>query len=138
MSVPTSKFIKSANVYLDGSEIKVECVFEDEEGFSCVLVYREYGNETISVKEYHKNNTFPMSVDVGDPDKYTFAVFGKSGNNIDERPIMSGRAVPATTSPTSGGTTSPSSSGMRHISLHIRNQQLSIQLSQELLLELLP
>ena len=121
MSVPTSKFIKSASIYLDGSEVKVECVFEDEEGVSCVLVYREYGNETISVKEYHK---FPMSVDVGDPDKYSFAVFGKSGNTIDERPIVSGRAVPATTSPTSGGTTSSSSSGMRHISLHIRNQHV--------------
>ena len=118
MSVPTSKFIKSASVYFDGSEIKVECVFEDEEGVSCVLVYREYGSETISVEECHK---FPMSVDVGDPDKYTFAVFGKSGNNIDERPIMSGRAVPATTSPTSGGTISPSSSGIYEARI-LRNQ----------------
>ena len=118
MSVPTSKFIKSACVYLDGSAVKVECVFEDEEeGVSCVLVYREYGSETITVEEHHKNNTFPKSVDISDPAKYTFAVFGKRGYTIDERPIMSGRAVPATTSPVSGGTTSPSS-GMRHISLH--------------------
>ena len=75
-------------------------MFEDEEEpVSCVLVYREYSDETITVKEYHKGTEFPQSVAVGDPDRYTIAVFGKNGYDIDETPIVSGRAEPATASP---------------------------------------
>ena len=104
-------------------------MFEDEEEpVSCVLVYREYSDETITVKEYHKGTKFPQSVAVGDPDKYTFAVFGKNGYDIDETPIVSGRAEPITTS---------SNSGMKIYSSRVEKSHLIFQMSQGLLLGLL-
>ena len=78
---------------LTGSRVKIDCVFKDIEEASCVVVYREYGNVNIQVKEYLKNDTeFPLHIDIDDnPEKYTFAVFGKNNSDIDERPITKTR-----------------------------------------------
>ena len=61
-------------------------------GASCVLVYRECGNNTIVVKEYPQNTVFPYTVAVdGDLENYTFAVFGRNNSYFDERPILTTR-----------------------------------------------
>ena len=74
---------------LTGSRVKIDCVFKDNIEASCVIVCREYGKVNIRVEEYLKNDTeFPLHMDIGDnPEKYTFAVFGKNNSDIDERPI---------------------------------------------------
>ena len=70
----------------------VRCEFKDGvEDVSCVLVYREYGNETILHKEFPRGTEFPAPVDVADPGKYTFAIFGKNSSNIDEQPFTAQR-----------------------------------------------
>ena len=88
----TSEFLKHASVQFEELNlVKVECYFKDGiEDASCVLVYREYGNKMLVVKEYQQNSTvFPKSVTVdGTNIYYTFAVFGKSGSVMDERPLI--------------------------------------------------
>ena len=83
--------------YLSSSEVQIEC--DDIDGSSCVLVYREYGNKTLVVKEYPQNTVFPVTLTVdGDPENYTFAIFGKRGSDINERPIVEGKVtIPVTT-----------------------------------------
>ena len=90
--------------YQSGSEVQIECEFKEGiDRASCVLVYREYGNETLVVKEYPQNTVFPVTLTVdGDPENYTFAIFGKSGSDIDKRPILEERVnIPGTTTSTS-------------------------------------
>ena len=94
-SVPqsTSEFLKTASVLpVEKSNlVKVDCHFKDGiENASCVLVYREYGNQTLVLKEYQQNSTiFPESVIVyGTNNNYTFALFGKNGSVMDERPLI--------------------------------------------------
>ena len=102
-SVPQSmsEILKNASVQFEESNlVKVDCCFKDGiEDASCVLVYREYGNKTLVVKEYHQNSTiFPESVIVGDTNNnYTFAVFGKNGSDMDKRPLVAvaGVEIPA-------------------------------------------
>ena len=89
----TSEFLKHASVQFEELNlVKVECYFKDGiKDASCVLVYREYGNKTLVVKEYQQNSTvFPKSVTVdGTNNNYTFALFGKNGSVMDERPLVS-------------------------------------------------
>ena len=96
-------------MYFSGSDIHIFCSFKDITGdVSCVLVYREYGNTTITVREFKNEETW-SNISLSDPDKYTFAVFGKNGSDIDQRPILSSRGLTsATTSPTD--TTTPTRS----------------------------
>ena len=83
---------------------------EGIERASCVLVYQEYGNKTLVVKEYPQNNTdLTVAVD-DDLQEYTFAIFGKNDYMIDKRPIFAGRAmvnpettIPSTTTSTNSG-----------------------------------
>ena len=83
----SSKFLRNATMYFSGSEIYIFCSFKDIAGdVSCVLVYREYGNTTITVREFPKNEK-TWSISITDSEKYTFAVFGKNGSDIDQRPI---------------------------------------------------
>ena len=101
-SVPqsTSEFLKNISVRFEESNlVKVECFFKDGiEDASCVLVYKEYGNNTLVVEEYQQNSMFPVNVTVDDTNNnYTFAVFGKNGSVMDERPFS---AVPAVEIPT--------------------------------------
>ena len=95
LTAAVSQYIERASVsYQSGSEVQIECKFKEAiERASCVLVYREYGNKTLVVKEYPQNNTvFPVTLTVdGDPENYTFAIFGMSGSDIDERPIVERR-----------------------------------------------
>ena len=89
-----SHVLKFATViYLNELVVIISCEFKEGiERASCVLVYREYGNKTLVVKEYPQNTVFPVTLTVdGDPENYTFAIFGKRGSDIDERPIVEGR-----------------------------------------------
>jgi hypothetical protein len=90
---PASLFIENAIIYLNGSEVQIECMLKDDiVGASCVLVYRECGNNTIVVKEYPQNTVFPVPVTVdGDLENYTFAIFGRNSSYFDERPILTTR-----------------------------------------------
>ena len=105
---PSSKFLKNATIYYNESAIELVCIFKDIAGdVSCVLVYREYGNTTITVRELSKNEE-TLSISLSDPDKYTFAVFGKNGSDFEKRPILSSRGLTsATTSPTDITETTP-------------------------------
>ncbi|CAI8047490.1 hypothetical protein GBAR_LOCUS26247, partial [Geodia barretti] len=68
--------------------VQMRCGFKEGiEGASCVLVYREHGNKTLVVEEYPLNTVFPVILTV-DGDQYTFAVFGKSSFDLEERPIV--------------------------------------------------
>ncbi|CAI7992172.1 hypothetical protein GBAR_LOCUS937, partial [Geodia barretti] len=99
-----SQFLNNGSLYWNGTAVKVNCKFKEGiEGASCVLVYREYGNKTLVVEEYPQNTVFPVTLTVGgDLEKYTFAIFGKNGSRVDERPIITGRvSVTETTTPTS-------------------------------------
>lgn len=89
MSEPTSSILKGASVSLNGTMVTVDCEFEEsvEDGVSCVVVFREYGNKTIVVEEYHQNTVFPVSLTVSDSLNYTFAVFGKNDSSFDHEPI---------------------------------------------------
>ena len=91
--------------YQSGSEVQIGCEFKESiERASCVLVYREYGNKTLVVKEYPQNTVFPVTLTVdGDPENYTFAIFGKRGSDIDERPIVEGRVRISSTVATTPG-----------------------------------
>ena len=69
--------------------VTISCEFTDFiEGVSCVLVYREYTKSILVVEEYPVNTVFPVTVMVDDPNNYTFAIFGKKGFDIDERPML--------------------------------------------------
>ena len=90
-------------LYLNGSAVFVTCEFKEGiEGASCVLVYREYGNETLVVVEYPQNSTvFPVTLTVdGGLENYTFAVFGKHGPYLEERPIVMRHVQVIRTTPT--------------------------------------
>ena len=133
---------------LPNTAIELVCIFNDIAGdVSCVLVYREYGNTTITVRELSKNEE-TLSISLSDPDKYTFAVFGKSGSDIDQRPIISSRGLTsATTSPTDTTETTSTKSTVGSASkyntvifVHVYNHAIIItiyyhQIIQELLLE---
>ena len=110
LTVAESQYIERASVsYLSGSEVQIECEFKEGiERASCVLVYREYGNKTLVVNEYPQNTVFPVTLTVdGDPENYTFAIFGKRSSDIDERPIVEGR-VRIPTTPSTSPTRTPS------------------------------
>ena len=88
----TSHVLKSASVQVvvESDLVIVECEFEDNiEGASCVLVYRQYDSDMLIVKEYFQNSMFPATVTVSNLTSYTFAVFGKRGDEIEERSFMS-------------------------------------------------
>ena len=108
-----SQFLKNANVTcLNESAVIIRCEFKDGmERASCVLVYREYGNKTLVVTSTNLTVTvLPVNLTGYDPEKYTFAIFGKNNLTMDKRPIFAGRAqrtTPSTTTPTTSGKLSP-------------------------------
>ena len=54
---------------------------------SCVLVYREYDNTTLTVREYSQFSQLSITLSVDKPESYTFAIFGKNGDSeIEEHP----------------------------------------------------
>ena len=85
----TSNFLKNSSVEFNDTLVSIECEFIDNiEGASCVLVYREKSNQTLTVKEYPQDTDFPVTVTVDYPENYTFAIFGKQGSIIDQTPGM--------------------------------------------------
>ena len=56
--------------------------------------------------EYPHSTEFPVNVTVDNPERYTFAVFGKNGADIDEEPVIAVRLEAVKTPPT------PTSPGM--------------------------
>ena len=92
--------MKNASILLSGSEVKIVCEFIDNAmDVTCVVVYRKYGNDSIQRREYSQITDFPVTVVIdGDPEKYTFAVFGKRGSDIDQMPIRAERVQSTRTS----------------------------------------
>ena len=87
----TSISLQHNSVQKNGSVFKIWCTFkEGVEGASCVVVYREYDNKTLVVEEYPQNSDFPVNFTVDHPNetKYTLAVFGKNGSDIDKKPYF--------------------------------------------------
>ncbi|CAI8035406.1 hypothetical protein GBAR_LOCUS19876 [Geodia barretti] len=99
-----SRFLKSGSeLFLTGTAVTVRCEFKEGiEGASCVLVYREYGNKILVVEEYPQNTVFPVTLTVdGDPEKYTYAIFGRSNSDFDGRPIVTKKFQVQVSMPTS-------------------------------------
>ena len=92
-------------------------------GASCVLVYREYGNETLVVVEYPRSTDFPVTLTVdANLENYTFAAFGKDGSSVDERPVITERlsVIMASTPPTTTATTvSTTTSGISIVTVRV-------------------
>ena len=114
-----SQYVERASVsYLSGSVVQIECEFKEGiERASCVVVFRDDGNKILIVKEYPQNTVFPVTLTVdGDPKNYTFAIFGKRGTDIDERPIVEGRVsiIPRKTASTSPTRTPSGMCGLMH------------------------
>ena len=87
----TSISLEGSNVQKNGSVFKIWCAFKEGiERASCVVVYREYDSKTLVVKEYPQNSDFPVNFTVDHPNetKYTLAVFGKNGFDIDKNPYL--------------------------------------------------
>ena len=90
-----------SQLYLNGSAVFVTCEFKESiEGASCTLVYREYGDEKLVVVEYPQNTDFPVTLTVGSGQSYTFAIFGKHGSDLEERPIVMRHVQVIRTTPT--------------------------------------
>ena len=94
--------MNAASIVVSGSVVWIGCEFEEGiEGASCALVYREYGNKTLVVVEYPQNSTvFPMTLTVDSGQYYTFAIFGKHGSDLEERPIVMRHVQVIRTTPT--------------------------------------
>lgn len=94
--------LQSASLQISGSKVEIKCEFDKNSKYSsCVLIYREYGNETIRRIEYPQSSAvFPVTLTaptgVGSWCNHTFALFGKNSSNFDERPIAT--LVPCSTS----------------------------------------
>ena len=85
--ITSSTFLESASISLSGSsEVTVDCkVANGYPEASCVLVYREYDNTTLTVRDYSQFSQFSMTLSVDKPENYTFAIFGKN-SEIEEHP----------------------------------------------------
>ena len=85
-----SIFLKRAELSRDGSEVTIRCEFADEyPEASCVLIYREYNKTKLTVIEYEHSTVFPVSENVPNSERYTFAVFGKNGvEKVEEEPVL--------------------------------------------------
>ena len=103
-----STFLKAADLSINESSIIIRCKFADEYPEAlCVLVYRRYSDPYLTVKEYDSSTEFPISIPVNDTEKYTFAVFGKNGEDrIEAEPVIKLMYPPS--SMTSPPTTMPS------------------------------
>ena len=85
-----SSSVKKASISRNGSEVTVDCaVAAGYPEASCVLVYREYGNSTLTVRDFPLLPVFSIKLPVNTPDNYTFAIFGKNGDSeIEEKPAF--------------------------------------------------
>ena len=83
-------YLNDANISLSGSStIDIDCEFSEAyPQASCVLVYREYDSPLLTVVDISQIFDFPLSLTLDDPKKYTFALFGKDGPLIEEKPLV--------------------------------------------------
>ena len=80
----------------------IDCEFsEDCPLTSCVLIYREYNNSTLTVIDYNPTTTvFPVTLTVGQPEKFTFAIFGRNcDGELEEKPAKTLKSNAVTTYP---------------------------------------
>ena len=86
----SSNYLTRVVLSVSGSKVNVTCEFEDDyPEASCVLFYKEYNDTRLTEKEYDRSDEFPVTIYVDNSERYTFAVFGKNGNNeIDEEPVV--------------------------------------------------
>ena len=79
-SISTSMFLERVGIHRNGSEVTVDCaVSNDYPDASCVLVYRESDNPTLTVRDFPNLAIFSITLHVDRPESYTFAVFGRNG-----------------------------------------------------------
>ena len=99
-----STFLKSAKISKIGSEVTITCEFAD--GYheaSCVLIYREYNEPNLTVKVFNNSfHEFPATISVDDPDKFTFSLFGRNGEEIEREPVIRIKMENHATYPPSG------------------------------------
>lgn len=82
----SSRFLKNTTISQSGSKITIDCQFvEDYPKASCVLVYREYDSPLLKTAEFY--HFFPVTLTVHNPEKYTFAVFGRN-SVFEEEPAL--------------------------------------------------
>ena len=83
---PREKNPSNASISHTGSVVTIEC--HPEEGTSCLVVYRAYGNSTLNIY----NQEFPAKItfDHSEPRNYTFAIFRKMNDkSVDRDPFIS-------------------------------------------------
>ena len=111
MMAPKKKNPSNASISHTGSVVTIKCT--PEEGTSCLVVYRAYGNSTLNIY----NEEFPGTITVDQSGvNYTFAIFRNTSIDIDERPFFSEMIMvesvsppPSTSQPTE--TTEPTGNG---------------------------
>ena len=88
MSNSNSIILKTADISVKGSQVDIDCSFTEKCALaSCVLIYREYGNASLTVLDYNRSTMFPVNVSIEQPENFTFALFGKNCEGIiEERP----------------------------------------------------
>ena len=88
--IKSSLYLNNGSIFLSGpSTIEIDCEFsETYPQASCVLVYREYDSPLLTVVEFSQLINFPVSITVDSPENYTFALFGKDGALMDEKPLV--------------------------------------------------
>ena len=89
----TSVLLISATITVNGSKVFVDCKFgTDSFGVTCVLVYREYDNQTLNMMVYKHNTSFLID---NPGEVYSFAVFGRNTvtHHIDRVPATTLRVV---------------------------------------------
>ena len=85
-----SSCLNNSSISLSGSStIEIDCEFsETYPQASCVLVYREYDSPLLTVVDIPQLLHFPVSITVDSPENYTFALFGKNGALMEEKPLV--------------------------------------------------
>ena len=86
---PTSnESLTNTSISQIGSTVRVECHEDDndEKNTSYVLVYRAYGNQTLSVTTYNK--TISFNITTLETGNYTFAIFRRNDSDIDKEPLI--------------------------------------------------
>ena len=85
-----STILTTTSISVNGSQVIIDCEFADKCALaSCVLIYREYGDASLTVIDYNRTTVFPVSVSVDQPENFTFALFGRNcKGEIEESPAI--------------------------------------------------
>ena len=97
---PREKNPSNASISHTGSVVTITCT--PEEGSSCVVVYRAYGNSTLNT--YNKEFPVTITVDQSIPRNYTFAIFRKMNDkSVYRNPFISQVVMVGSVSPPKTG-----------------------------------